>query len=154
MGAGKVLALQTWAGLVEVPVAVVGATRRRLRVRVLSGQVRLPSRRVAQAGDEVLVPGYAVRDVPAENGDVPAEPGVDGRTGMYEPYDKATASATDRVAWALCQIIDEDSPLRWTRYRFAAECIATNPALMTDLKGLAEQRLSSSSTVAFTSARG
>jgi len=50
------------------------------------------------------------------------------------PYNKDTASPTDRVAWVLCQIIDDDAPLRWTRYRFAAECIALNPILMADLQ--------------------
>ena len=59
---------------------------------------------------------------------------------MYEPYNKETANATDRVAWALCQIIDDDAPMRWTRYRFAAECIARNPKLMDDLKKLGEQK--------------
>jgi hypothetical protein len=59
---------------------------------------------------------------------------------MYQPYDEATASATDRVAWALCQIIDDDAPLRWTRYRFFAECIAINYKLMTDLNTVSEQR--------------
>lgn len=56
---------------------------------------------------------------------------------MFEPFDKETASTTDRIAWALCQIIDEDAPLRWRRFRFAAECIARNPELMADLKKLA-----------------
>ena len=56
---------------------------------------------------------------------------------MYEPYDEGTASTTDRIAWVLCQIIDDDAPLRWTRYRFAAGCIATNAELMADLKELA-----------------
>lgn len=55
---------------------------------------------------------------------------------MYEPFKKETASTRDRIAWALCQIIDDDAPLRWTRYRFAAECIAKNPELMADLKEL------------------
>ena len=59
---------------------------------------------------------------------------------FYQPYDEATASATDRAAWALCQIIDEDAPLRWTRYRFFAECIAINDKLMTDLNTVSEQR--------------
>lgn len=59
---------------------------------------------------------------------------------MYAPYDKNTASLEDRIAWALCQIIDDDAPMRWTRYRFAAGCIATNPEVMADLKALAEQR--------------
>jgi hypothetical protein len=62
------------------------------------------------------------------------------RTTMYQPYDEATASTTDRVAWALCQIIDDDAPLRWTRYRFVAECIAINDKLMTDLNTVSEQR--------------
>lgn len=59
---------------------------------------------------------------------------------MYEQFDKATANTTDRVAWVLCQIIDDDAPMRWTRYRFAAECIARNPELMADLKKLGEQK--------------
>jgi hypothetical protein len=54
----------------------------------------------------------------------------------FEPFDKDTANATDRVAWALCQIIDDDAPMRWTRYRFAAGCIAKNPELMHDLREL------------------
>lgn len=33
---------------------------------------------------------------------------------MYEPYNEAAASTVDRVAWALCQIIDDDAPMRWT----------------------------------------
>lgn len=56
---------------------------------------------------------------------------------MYTPYNPATASTEDRIAWALCQIIDDDAPMRWTRYRFAAECIARNPDLMADLNRLA-----------------
>ena len=59
---------------------------------------------------------------------------------MYERYDKATASTQDRIAWALCQIIDDDAPMRWTRYRFAAECIARNPELMADLAALKEPK--------------
>ncbi len=57
----------------------------------------------------------------------------------YAPYNSETASTRDRIAWALCQIIDDDAPLRWTRYRFAAECIAKNEALMRDLAELKEQ---------------
>lgn len=56
---------------------------------------------------------------------------------MYEPYNKETASPRDRVAWALCQIIDDDAPMRWTRYRFAAGCIASNREVMADLAELA-----------------
>lgn len=51
----------------------------------------------------------------------------------YEPFDKKTANTVDRIAWALCQIIDDDAPIRWTRYRFAAERIARNKELMRDL---------------------
>lgn len=58
---------------------------------------------------------------------------------MYEPYDKTTASPCDRVAWALCQIIDDDAPMRWTRYRGAAECIACNPEVMADLEALRDE---------------
>jgi hypothetical protein len=59
---------------------------------------------------------------------------------MYEPFNKTTASTTDRVAWVLCQIIDDDAPMRWTRYRFAAKCIAGNQELMADLQKLAQER--------------
>lgn len=55
---------------------------------------------------------------------------------MYEPYDKTTACPRDRVAWALCQIIDDDAPMRWARYRGAAECIAHSPEVMADLHAL------------------
>jgi len=58
---------------------------------------------------------------------------------MYTQYNKDTASAKDRVAWALCQIIDDDAPLRWNRYRFAAECIANNSKLMADLTELKDK---------------
>ena len=56
---------------------------------------------------------------------------------MYEPYNEETASTEDRIAWTLCQIIDDNAPMRWTRYRMAAVCIAKNPELMADLKDLA-----------------
>jgi|GEM_PF-2827414 len=55
---------------------------------------------------------------------------------MFEPYNEETASTKDKAAWALCQIIDDDAPMRWTRYRFAASCIARNKELMSDLKEL------------------
>lgn len=57
----------------------------------------------------------------------------------YVPFNHETASTTDRIAWALCQIIDDDAPLHWTRYRFVAECIAKNPELMADLRELEKQ---------------
>jgi hypothetical protein len=60
-------------------------------------------------------------------------------TGHYEPFNKDTASTSDRVAWALCQIIDDDAPMRWTRYRFAAGCIAHNSELMADLAALTKE---------------
>jgi len=56
----------------------------------------------------------------------------------YQPYNEETASTEDRVAWVLCQILDDDAPLRWTRYRFAAVCIAHNAELMADLAALAK----------------
>lgn len=59
---------------------------------------------------------------------------------MYEPFDKETANTTDRIAWALCQIIDEDAPTFWIYYRFAASCIANNEELMADLQELKEQK--------------
>lgn len=59
---------------------------------------------------------------------------------MFTPYDEKTASLEDRIAWALCQIIDDDAPLRWTRYRGVAVCIAANQEVMADLMALAEQR--------------
>jgi hypothetical protein len=54
----------------------------------------------------------------------------------YEPFNKETAPVEDRIAWALCQIIDDDAPLRWTRYRFTAACIALNKELLDDLSEL------------------
>lgn len=57
----------------------------------------------------------------------------------YEPYNELTASMTDRIAWALCQIIDDDAPMRWTRYRFTAECIARNDKMMAELQVLRDR---------------
>ncbi len=57
----------------------------------------------------------------------------------FETYNRETASLTDRVAWILCQIIDDDAPMRWTRYRFFAECIAVSPELMADLQALKDK---------------
>jgi len=59
---------------------------------------------------------------------------------MYEPYDRENAGIKDRIAWTLCQIIDDDAPMRWTRYRFAAVCIANNKELMADLAELSDQK--------------
>ena len=41
----------------------------------------------------------------------------------YEPYNEETASPEDKLAWLLCQIIDDDAPMRWTRWRFTAGCL-------------------------------
>lgn len=57
----------------------------------------------------------------------------------YAPYNKETASTKDRIAFALSEIIDDAAPMRWTRYRFAAECIAHNSELMADLQALKEE---------------
>lgn len=57
-----------------------------------------------------------------------------------EPFNKETACPEDRVAWVLCQILDDDAPLRWTRYRFAAVCIAANSEVMKDLTTIQAQK--------------
>lgn len=57
---------------------------------------------------------------------------------MYERFDKDTASTLDRTAFALCQIIDDDAPMGWTRYRGVAQGIAHNKDLMRDLEMLAQ----------------
>lgn len=49
-------------------------------------------------------------------------------------------SLQDRIAWALCQIIDDDAPLHWTRYRSVAVCITANPDLMQDLVTMAQRQ--------------
>lgn len=54
----------------------------------------------------------------------------------YERYNPDAASLVDRCAWILCQIIDDDAPMRWTRYRFVVECIAANKPLLLDLQVL------------------
>ena len=61
---------------------------------------------------------------------------------MYETFNEKTASTEDRIAWTLCQIIDDDAPMRWTRFRIAAICIANNTKLMTDLASLNKGALS------------
>ena len=68
-----------------------------------------------------------IREVLREWGFIPAKP----------QHVADTATTEDRIAWALCQIIDDDAPMRWTRYRSAAVCIAKNPEVMADLKALA-----------------
>lgn len=58
---------------------------------------------------------------------------------MFERYDEATASITDRVAWALCQIIDDDAPICWTQYRYVVNCIACNDKLLSDIAALEKE---------------
>lgn len=67
---------------------------------------------------------------------------------MYQPYNKETASTKDRIAWFLCQIIDDDAPMRWTRYRFAASCIAMNAEMMDDLQKLKQQETTADAAIA------
>ena len=55
---------------------------------------------------------------------------------MFTAFNKETANTTDRIAYILCQIIDDDAPMRWTRYRSVARCIAMNEELMSDLERL------------------
>jgi hypothetical protein len=59
---------------------------------------------------------------------------------QYEPFDEQTVDKTDRIAWTLCQIIDDDAPLRWTKYRSAAVCIATDKKLMADFIALSGEK--------------
>lgn len=54
----------------------------------------------------------------------------------YEPYNEATATMTDRVAYALCQIVDDDAPMRWTRWRYVVDCLVTNQQVLQDLNSL------------------
>lgn len=64
----------------------------------------------------------------------------------YEPYDPLMAPLEDRIAWALCQIIDDDAPMHWTRYRFVAGCIVSNPTLMADLQMLCDRKFAAQRT--------
>jgi len=57
---------------------------------------------------------------------------------MYETYNEDTASLVDQIAWSLCQIIDDDAPMRWTRHRYYAESITRNKDLMGKLSRYAE----------------
>jgi len=105
---------------------------------------------IKDAGPDVLIDGAdismrcnstirnALRQQLADIGAMKQLPAI-GAIG-YEPYSKETAPTADRVAWALCQIIDDDAPMRWTRYRFAAKCIASNAELMDALKTLSDER--------------
>ena len=59
---------------------------------------------------------------------------------MFETFNKETASTADRIAWILCQIYDDDAPLRWTSHRGPAICIASSKELMSELAKLAEEQ--------------
>lgn len=63
----RAIVLDTWAGRRYYSIEVVGETAKKVRVRVLApGGVMLPGRRYVNCGEEVLVPKYAVVDLPAE----------------------------------------------------------------------------------------
>ena len=53
---------------------------------------------------------------------------------MSEKSADVARTVEDRIAWALCQIIDDDAPLRWRRFRGVATCIAMNQTVMDDLQ--------------------
>ena len=59
---------------------------------------------------------------------------------MYQHFDKDTTNKTDKAAWILSEIIDDAAPMHWTRFRFAAGCIANNAELMALLEELKERR--------------
>ena len=63
----KSLVLNTWAGRRYYAAELVGQTPKKTRVRILTpGGVMLPGRRYVNYGETVLVPKYAVVDLPKE----------------------------------------------------------------------------------------
>jgi hypothetical protein len=56
------LCINGYAGRREIPVLVVGETRTKYRVQ-LTQETHLPGARVGQAGDVVLVPKYAIKEL-------------------------------------------------------------------------------------------
>lgn len=56
------LALQEWGGLLLYPVEVLGETPKKCRVRLIE-DARLPGGRHHKAGDVVLVPKTAIREI-------------------------------------------------------------------------------------------
>lgn len=60
--------------------------------------------------------------------------------GAFEMQPTEYGPLEDQIAWILCQIIDDDAPLRWTRYRFVAECVAHNRRLLNLFEELAARR--------------
>lgn len=61
-----------------------------------------------------------------------------GEQQMFETYDEESASPTDRAAWILCQIVDDDAPIRWTRWRGYASCMANSDELLAAFKAMRE----------------
>jgi hypothetical protein len=59
----KAIALNSWAGLLFYRCEVLGETKTRYRVRLLEDTM-LPGRRRRKTGDVVLIPKYALRDLP------------------------------------------------------------------------------------------
>ena len=58
----KVLVVDTFAGRRRIPVEVIGETRTKYRVR-MGADALIPAARRVKAGDIVLVPKYAIRDI-------------------------------------------------------------------------------------------
>lgn len=52
---------------------------------------------------------------------------------MYRAYDENTATLEERTAWILCQIIDDDAPLRWSRYLGVVGFLANNDKFIMSL---------------------
>ena len=55
---------------------------------------------------------------------------------MYEPYNEETADSLDKAAFILSEIIDDNAPLNWTKFRAYASYIARNDKLMDELAKL------------------
>jgi hypothetical protein len=58
-----------------------------------------------------------------------------------EPYDQYNAPTQDRIALALCLILEDDAPKGWERYRQVAESIVLNKELMTDLLAFEREKV-------------
>jgi hypothetical protein len=58
----------------------------------------------------------------------------------YRPYDKTNATPVEKLAWALCQIIDDDAPIRWARYIFVAECLIHSDEFKSLYRSIAETK--------------
>ena len=85
----KSLVLDTWAGRRYYAVELVGQTPKKARVRILTpGGVMLPGRRYVNYGETVLVPKYAVVDLPKDTNKV--------EQGYYDGHRNSTEAATPR----------------------------------------------------------